>query len=258
MPAGNAIPVDLAGVSAIVTGAGSGLGRHFALTLARAGAKVALAGRRLDRLKAVEAEIEAFDGRALPIELDVASADSVRAGVAAAEQELGAITVLVNNSGIVVDKPALEQSEQDWDQVLATNLKGAFLMAGEVARHMVRLGHGGSIVNIASILGERASARVVGYAASKAGLIQLTRALAVEWARHNIRVNAIAPGYIETDINRDFLASPGGQAIARKVPMRRFGRPEDLEGALLLLCSAASAYMTATVITVDGGQTAAL
>ncbi|MCC6468197.1 MAG: glucose 1-dehydrogenase [Alphaproteobacteria bacterium] len=258
MPAGNAIPVDLAGVSAIVTGAGSGLGRHFALTLARAGAKVALAGRRLDRLKAVEAEIEAFDGRALPIELDVTSADSVRAGVAAAEQELGAITVLVNNSGIVVDKPALEQSEQDWDQVLATNLKGAFLMAGEVARHMVRLGHGGSIVNIASILGERASARVVGYAASKAGLIQLTRALAVEWARHNIRVNAIAPGYIETDINRDFLASPGGQAIARKVPMRRFGRPEDLEGALLLLCSAASAYMTATVITVDGGQTAAL
>ncbi|MCC7049157.1 MAG: glucose 1-dehydrogenase [Alphaproteobacteria bacterium] len=258
MPAGNAIPVDLAGVSAIVTGAGSGLGRHFALTLARAGAKVALAGRRLDRLKAVEAEIEAFDGRALPVELDVTSADSARAGVAAAEQELGAITVLVNNSGIVVDKPALEQSEQDWDQVLATNLKGAFLMAGEVARHMVRLGHGGSIVNIASILADRASARVAGYAASKAGLVQLTRALAVEWARHKIRVNAIAPGYIETDINRDFLASPAGQSIAKKVPMRRFGRPEDLEGPLLLLCSPASAYITGTVITVDGGQTVAL
>jgi NAD(P)-dependent dehydrogenase (short-subunit alcohol dehydrogenase family) len=258
MPGGSAISVDLAGASAIVTGAGSGLGRHFAIALARAGAKVALAGRRLDRLKAVEREIEAFDGRALPLVLDVTSADSVRAGVAAAEQELGAITVLVNNSGIVVDKPAVEQTEADWDQVLATNLRGAFLMAGEVARHMVRLGHGGSIVNIASILGERASARVVGYAASKAGLIQLTRALAVEWARHGIRVNAIAPGYIETDINRDFLASPAGQAIAKKVPMRRFGRPEDLEAALLLLCSSASAYMTGSVITIDGGQTAAL
>ena len=258
MPAGTAISADLAGISAIVTGAGSGLGRHFALTLARAGAKVALAGRRLDRLKSVEAEIEAFDGRALPVELDVTSADSVRAGVAAAEQELGAITVLVNNSGVVVDKPATEQTEAEWDQVLDTNLKGAFLMAGEVARHMVRLGHGGSIVNIASILGQRASARVVGYAASKAGLIQLTRALAVEWARHKIRVNAIAPGYIATNINRDFIASPAGQAIAKKVPMRRFGRPEDLEGPLLLLSSPASAYMTGTVITVDGGQTVAL
>lgn len=258
MPAAGAITADLAGISAIVTGAGSGLGRHFALTLARAGAKVALAGRRLDRLKSVEAEIEAFDGRALPVELDVTSADSVRACVGAAEQELGAITLLVNNSGIVVDKPAVEQTEADWDQVLDTNLKGAFLMAGEVARHMVRLGHGGSIVNIASILGERALARVAGYAASKAGLVHLTRALAVEWARHGIRVNAIAPGYIETDINREFLASTAGQSIARKVPMRRFGRPEDLEGPLLLLCSPASAYMTGTVITVDGGQTVAL
>lgn len=258
MPAAGAITADLAGISAIVTGAGSGLGRHFALTLARAGAKVALAGRRLDRLKSVEAEIESFDGRALPVELDVTSADSVRACVGAAEQELGAITLLVNNSGIVVDKPAVEQTEADWDQVLDTNLKGAFLMAGEVARHMVRLGHGGSIVNIASILGERAPARVAGYAASKAGLVHLTRALAVEWARHGIRVNAIAPGYIETDINREFLASTAGQSIARKVPMRRFGRPEDLEGPLLLLCSPASAYMTGTVITVDGGQTVAL
>jgi NAD(P)-dependent dehydrogenase (short-subunit alcohol dehydrogenase family) len=258
MGGGSGFAVDLAGTSAIVTGAGSGLGRHFALTLARAGAKVALAGRRLDRLRSVEKEIESFDGRALPVALDVTSADGVRRCVAAAEQELGAITVLVNNSGIVVDKPAAEQTEADWDQVLDTNLKGAFLMASEVARHMVRLRHGGSIVNIASILGERAAARVVGYAASKAGLVQLTRALAVEWARHGIRVNAIAPGYIETDINRDFLAGPAGQAIARRVPMRRFGRPEDLEGALLLLCSPASSYMTGTVITVDGGQTVAL
>lgn len=252
------ISVDLSGASAIVTGAGSGLGRHFALALARAGAKVALCGRRLEPLVEAQRAIEAFDGRALPLILDVTDAASVRAGVAAAEQELGALTILVNNSGIVVDKPALDQDEAEWDRVLDTNLKGAFLMAQEVARHMVRRGHGGSIVNIASILAQRASARVVGYAASKAGIEHLTRALAVEWARHGIRVNAIAPGYIETDINRDFLASPAGQAIAKKVPMRRFGRPEDLEGALLLLCSPAAAYMTGSVITVDGGQTVTL
>jgi len=252
------ISVDLSGTNAIVTGAGSGLGRHFALTLARAGARVALCGRRIEPLLAVAKAIEAFDGRALPVVLDVTDAASVRAGVAAAEQELGALAILVNNSGVVVDKPALEQAEADWDRVLDTNLKGAFLMAQEVARHMVRLGHGGAIVNIASILAERAAARVVGYAASKAGLAHLTRALAVEWARHGIRVNAIAPGYIETDINRDFLQSAAGQAIAKKVPLRRFGRPEDLEGALLLLCSPAAAYMTGSVVTVDGGQTVSL
>lgn len=250
--------IDLSGTCAFVTGAGSGLGRHFALTLARAGAKVALGGRRLDRLRAVAGEIEAFDARALPVVVDVAEPASVRAAVEAAEEELGAITVLVNNAGAVVDKPALEQDEADWDRVLDTNLKGAFLMAGEVARHMRRLGHGGSIVNIASILGVRAAARVAGYAASKAGLIQLTRALAVEWARHDIRVNAIAPGYIETDINRDFFATQAGQAMVKKIPQRRLGRLDDLDGALLLLCSPASAYMTGTVITIDGGQTVTL
>ena len=258
MPQEGGISVDLSGTCAIVTGAGSGLGRHFAVTLARAGAKVALGGRRLDRLRAVAQEIEAFDGRALPVAVDVADPKSVRDAVEAAENELGAITVLVNNAGTAVDKPALEQSEAEWDAVLDTNLKGAFLMAGEVARHMLRLGHGGSIVNIASILGQRAAARVAGYAASKAGLIQLTRALAVEWARHGIRVNAIAPGYIETDINRDFFATPSGQAMLKKIPQRRLGRPEDLDGALLLLCSPASAYMTGSVITIDGGQTVSL
>lgn len=258
MGGSGAISVDLSGANAIVTGAGSGLGRHFALTLARAGARVALCGRRPEPLAQVVREIEAFDGRALPVTLDVTSAGSVAACVKAAEQELGAIAILVNNSGIVVDKPALEQTEADWDSVMDTNLKGAFLMAQEVARHMVRLGHGGSIVNIASILAERAAARVVGYAASKAGIAHLTRALAVEWARHSIRVNAIAPGYIETDMNREFLSSAAGQSIAKKVPMRRFGRPEDLDGALLLLCSPAGAYMTGSVVTVDGGQTVTL
>jgi NAD(P)-dependent dehydrogenase (short-subunit alcohol dehydrogenase family) len=255
VPPSGGISVDLSGTCAIVTGAGSGLGRHFALTLARAGAKVALGGRRLDRLQAVAQEIAAFDGRALPIVLDVADPASVRAAVEAAEEELGAITLLVNNAGLAVDKPALEQTEAEWDSVLDTNLKGAFLMAGEVARHMQRLGHGGSIVNIASILGLRAIGRVAPYAASKAGLIQLTRVLAIEWARHGIRVNAIAPGYIETDINRDFFATPAGEAMIRKIPQRRLGRPEDLDGPLLLLCSPASSYMTGAVITIDGGQT---
>jgi len=253
MPASGTFSADLSGTCAIVTGAGSGLGRHMALTLARAGAKVALAGRRLDRLQAVAAEIEALDARALPIALDVTDEASVRACVAAAEHELGAITVLVNNAGVAIDKPALDQGAAEWDAVLDTNLKGAFLMAGEVARHMLRLKHGGSIVNIASVLGLRAAQRVAAYAASKAGLIHLTRALALEWARHGIRVNAIAPGYIETDINRAFLASPAGETLKKRIPQRRFGLAEDIDGALLLLCSSASAYMTGAVVSVDGG-----
>lgn len=252
------LSADLSGAVALVTGAGSGLGRHFAVTLARAGAKVALGGRRLDKLRETERAIEAFDGRALPVELDVTNAASVEAAVEAAERELGAIAVLVNNAGVVADKPALEQTEADWDAAVDTNLKGAFLMANAVARHMLRLKHGGSIVNVASILGLRAAGRVAPYAASKAGLVNLTRALAVEWARHGIRVNALAPGYIETDINRDFLSSPAGQAMAKKIPQRRFGRPEDLDGPLLLLCSPASAFMTGAVIVVDGGQSASL
>ena len=249
---------DLSGVAAIITGAGSGLGRHLALTLARAGAKVALAGRRMEALKKVEAEIEAFDGRALPVELDVTDARSVEAAVEVAEHELGPIAILVNNAGVVAVKPSLELTEADWDRVVDTNLKGAFLMAGAVARHMVRLKHGGSIVNIASILGLGAMGQVAGYSASKAGLINLTRTLAIEWARYGIRVNAIAPGYIETDINRDYLASGAGKAIVERVPQRRFGRVEDLEGPLLLLCSPAASYMTGAVIVVDGGQTVSL
>jgi NAD(P)-dependent dehydrogenase (short-subunit alcohol dehydrogenase family) len=183
----------------------------------------------------------------------------VRDGVAAAETELGAITILVNNSG-VADAGAsfLEQDEADWDRVIDTNLKGAWLVAREVAGHMVRLGHGGRIVNVGSVLAFRAAARVPAYAASKAGLIQLTRAMAVELARHDIRVNALAPGYVETDLNRDFLNSPAGEAIAKRIPQRRFGRMEDLDGPLLLLASDASAYMTGAVITIDGGQSVAL
>ena len=252
MPSGD--PYDLTDRAALITGASSGLGRHFALLLARAGAKVAVAARRLDRLEALTAEIEEFGGRAVPIALDVTDPESVAAAVSMAERELGAIAILVNNAGIVVVKPALEHTVEDWDAVVDTNLKGAWLVAREVAGHMARLGHGGSIVNIASILGSVVTQRVPSYCASKAALIHLTKALALELARHKIRVNAIAPGYFETAMNREWLDTEAGRAMLKSIPQRRVGQPEDLDGVLLLLASDASRYMTGTVLTVDGGH----
>ena len=253
-----AAPFDLTGRVAIVTGASGGLGRHFAVTLAKAGAKVAVAARRSDGLAETARQIESFDGRALPVVLDVTDAASVRNSVAEAETELGAISILVNNAGIAIDKPALEQNEADWDKVLDTNLKGAWLMAQEVARHMVDHGHGGSIINIASVLGLTGTGGVAAYCTSKAGLINLTRALSVELARHDIRVNALALGYFETEINSAYRASPAGQDMAKRIPQRRFGKAEDLDGALLLLASEASRYMTGSVLVVDGGLTSRL
>ncbi len=247
---------DLDGQAAIVTGASSGLGRHFALTLARAGAKVAVTARRVDLLDELSRQIEAFDGRAIPVPFDVSDPDGVRAGVRVAETELGPITILVNNAGVALDKPVFEQQEADWDRVLDTNLKGAWLMSQEVARHMAKFGHGGSVINVASIMGLGGASQLAPYCASKGGLVNLTRALAVELARHQIRVNALAPGYIETEMNRDFLNSQQGRALVKRVPQRRFGLPEDLDGALLLLASKASRYMTGAVLPVDGGQSA--
>jgi NAD(P)-dependent dehydrogenase (short-subunit alcohol dehydrogenase family) len=247
---------DLSGKAALVTGASSGLGRQFALTLATAGAKVAVAARRVDRLEALVAEIAGFDGRAIAIQLDVTDPDSVRHALDVAETELGAISVLVNNAGTLTRGPAMETPQADWDLAVDTNLRGAWLMAQESARHMRRLGHGGSIINIASILGTVGRANVPAYSASKGGLIALTRSLAVEWAEHGIRVNAIAPGYIETEMTRDFLASDAGKALAAQIPAGRVGTPGDLDGPLLLLASDASAFMTGSVITVDGGHTA--
>lgn len=249
---------DLSGKAAIVTGASSGLGRHAARTLAAAGAKVAVAARRLEPLVELEKQIEARDGRALPLRLDVTDPASVADCVKAAETELGPISILVNNAGVAVTKPALETGEGDWDRVVDTNLKGAWLMAQAVAEHMIRLGHEGSIVNTASVLGLAGAAQIPAYCASKGGLVNLTRALSVEWARHGIRVNALAPGYIETEINRDFLAGPAGESLRKRVPLRRFGTPEDLDGALLLLASEASRYITGSVIVIDGGQSASL
>ena len=249
---------DLTGKAAIVTGASSGLGHHAARTLAAAGAKVAIAARRLEPLVELEKQIEALDGRAIPLRLDVTDPASAADCVKAAETELGPISILVNNAGIADGKAALEVSEADWDRVVDTNLKGAWLMAQAVAEHMTRLGHGGSIINTASVLGLTGTGQVPAYCASKGGLVNLTRALAVEWARHGIRVNALAPGYIETDINRGFLNSAAGQAMRKRVPLQRFGTPEDLDGALLLLASEASRYITGSVIVIDGGQSAAL
>ncbi len=251
--------LNLEGHAAIVTGASSGLGRHFALTLARAGAKVALAARRVDKLEELADEIAEFDGRAVAIPLDVTDPASIARCVEAAETELGAISILVNNSGTVARKPIWEHTPEDWDKVVDTNLKGAWLMALEVAKHMKRLGHGGSIVNITSILGDkRVSAQVPEYCASKGGLNHLTKAMATELAGDDIRVNAIAPGYFVTDINRDFLQSEAGDKLRKRVPMHRFGTYEDLDGALLMLASPrASGFVTGHTIVVDGGHSVA-
>ena len=243
---------------ALVTGASSGIGRHFAVTLAKAGAKVAVAARRTDRLESLVAEIAAFDGHALPVPLDVTDPDSVAEAVRVVEVELGAIGVLVNNAGLVQAKPALEIDEADWELVVGTNLTGAWRVAREVARHMTRMGHGGSIINMASILGEGVTNQLSSYAISKAGVVQMTRALALELARYNIRVNAMAPGYIATELNRDYFETDAGKALIRKIPQRRLGQPEDLDGTLLLLAGDGSAFMTGSVITVDGGHTLAI
>jgi NAD(P)-dependent dehydrogenase (short-subunit alcohol dehydrogenase family) len=245
---------DLRGQAALVTGASSGIGRHLAELLAAAGAKVALAARRADRLAEAAREIEAAGGRCLPIALDVTRSESVAAAVAAAEGELGPLTILVNNAGVTVAKPVLQHTEEEWDYVLDTNLKGAWLMAREFAQHLVDRGRPGRIINIASVLGVRTIAWVPSYSAAKAGLIHLTHVLAMELARHRILVNAIAPGYVETDFNRDFLRSEAGKKLEARIPLRRVGRADDLDGAMLLLASPAGAYITGAVIAVDGGH----
>ena len=242
----------LEGKTALVTGASQGLGHRFATVLAEHGAKVALAARQVDRLEALKAEIEAKGGTASTAKLDVTDAASIDACLDQAESDLGPIDILVNNAGVAVSKSVLEQTEADWDKVVDTNLKGAFFTAQAVAKRMVE-GGGGAIVNIASVLALEVIGHLAPYAASKGGIWQVTKTMALELARHNVRVNALAPGYIVTDINRDFLEGPTGQQMVKKVPQRRFGKPEDLDGALLLLASDAGRYMTGAVIVVDGG-----
>ena len=245
---------DLGGKVALVTGASGGLGLHFARTLSGAGAKVALAARRREQLEANVASIASAGGEAMAVAMDVTDPQSVERAVAEIAESLGPATIVVNNSGIAVPGTALDVDPDGWDKVMDTNVKGAWLVSRAAAKRMIEAKLEGSIVNIASILGFRVAGQVAPYATSKAGLLQLTRALAFEWARHRIRVNAIAPGYIETDINREFFASDPGKALIARIPQRRLGRPENLDGALLLLASDASAYMTGSAIVVDGGH----
>ncbi|MBM3531578.1 MAG: SDR family oxidoreductase [Alphaproteobacteria bacterium] len=244
---------SLAGHTALVTGASSGLGRHFARLLASRGVKVAIGARRMDRLVTLAEEIRASGGEALLVELDVTDEASVTQAVGQSADALGGLDILVNNAGIVIAKPALEMSIDEWDAQIATNLRGVFLVARTAARRMAEQG-GGSIINIASIAGLRTGGHISAYAASKAGLIHLTRNLAIELARSNVRVNALAPGYIETELNAEFFASKAGEELIKRIPQRRLGRPEDLDGPLLLLASDASRYMTGAVLVVDGGH----
>jgi NAD(P)-dependent dehydrogenase (short-subunit alcohol dehydrogenase family) len=241
---------DLSGKVALITGASSGLGSHFAHCLGEAGASIVIAARRADRLQSLQAELAQKGVTAKAVDLDVQSADSVAAALEAA----GRLDIVVNNAGISIVKPALDMPEKDWDAVVDTNLRGAWLVAQGAARRWAAEKRPGSIVNIASILGLRTIGQVAPYNASKAGLIHLTQALAMEWARYKIRVNAICPGYIETEMNSAFWKTPGGQKLIDRIPQRRIGQPEHLDGALLLLASEAGDFMTGSVITVDGGH----
>ena len=241
---------DVRGKVALVTGASSGLGESFSRCLAARGAVVVAAARRVDRLQALVRE----GGAAHAVALDVTDPASVDAAMRRVGEIAGPVDILVNNAGVADTKASLEVTEADWRRVLDTNLDGAWRMAQAAAKSMVAAKRGGSIVNIASILGLRQATHLLAYAAAKAALVQVTKSLALEWARHGIRVNAIAPGYVVTEMNREFFASDPGQAVVKRIPQRRVGDPRDLEGALLLLASGAGAYITGSVVVVDGGH----
>jgi len=241
---------SLNGLKAVVTGASSGLGRHFAGVLAFAGAEVFCCGRRADKLAETVAKINQQGGLARAIAMDVTD----RSSVCAALDTVRGIDVLVNNAGVTDTKRLLDYTDQDWDAIIDTNLKGAWTVAQETARRMVYAKTSGAIINITSILASRVAGGVSPYLVSKAGLKHLTQTMALELARHNVRVNSIAPGYFVTDLNSDFLSSEAGNNIRLRIPTRRFGNYEDLDGALLLLASPASRYITGAEIVVDGGH----
>lgn len=245
----------LEGKVALVTGAFGGLGHEFALMLGHAGASVGLAGRRMTDGRILETELASQGVHALAVKMEVTDRASVEDAVEKVSNRLGPIDILVNNAGIASSSSFLDQSEEEWNSVIGVNLTGAWRVAQVVGRRMRDHGKGGSIINISSVLAERVQSQVAAYAAAKAGLSQLTRAMALELARYSIRVNAMAPGYIATAINRDYLESDAGSALKKRIPQRRFGQAEDLKGALLLLASEQSSHMTGTVVTVDGGHT---
>lgn len=239
---------------ALVTGAAGGLGAHFALTLGLAGAAVVLAGRRIQPLRQLAQQLQERQIRTLPVALDVTDPHGIHAALELAQAQFGVIDIAVCNAGVAVNKKALALTPEEWSGVIDVNLKGSWLVGTEVARRLIQAGQPGSIINITSILGHRVAGNVLPYTASKAALEQMTRALALEWARHGIRVNALAPGYIATALNHDFFGSDAGKALISRIPQRRLGQASDLDGALLLLASDASLYMTGSSIVVDGGH----
>ncbi|MCP4384920.1 MAG: glucose 1-dehydrogenase [Hyphomicrobiales bacterium] len=242
---------DLAGKSALVTGASRGLGLHFAELLAGHGVNLTLTARDKAALATAQARISSDGGVAAIVDLDVTDKASVEAAIAFVP---GTLDILVNNAGITAGGSALTIEEHDWDQVIDTNLKGSFLVAQAAAKRVSDEKTRGAIVNIASILGLRVAGGLAAYAASKAAVVQLTGALALEWARYGIRVNALCPGYIETDLNRDFFATEADKHLIQRIPQRRFGKPENLDAPLLLLCSKVGDYITGATLVVDGGH----
>ena len=250
------LETSLSGHRALVTGASSGLGDHFAKTLAKRGATVILAARRLEKLQALQSLIEAEGGQAFAVSMDVTSPESVEAAFKAIENEYGEpCDILVNNSGIGQESWFIDTTEEEWSNILDTNLTGVWRVAQHASKALIKAGKPGSIINIASITGVQPSQMISGYAASKAAVDHLTRNMAVELSRYGIRVNAIAPGYFKTAINDAYLDSEHGDRMRKRIAMRRFGKYEELEGPLLLLASEAGAYMTGATIVVDGGHT---
>ena len=245
---------DLTGKTALITGGSKGIGRHLAIQLSKAGASVFIVSRHLDQCQETAAEIKALGGEAMALYGDIAKVETLSPMVEKAIAAKGKIDILINNAGTNIRKPALEYSEDEWDQVLDTNLKGTFFCAQAVAKTMLKTG-GGKIINISSSAGNKAVPWLTPYGVSKAGIIQLTRALALEWAQYNITVNAIAPSYIETPLTREWLSDPKRYAaIAKRSPLNRVGKLEDLDGALQLFASSTSSFITGQTLLVDGGS----
>jgi NAD(P)-dependent dehydrogenase (short-subunit alcohol dehydrogenase family) len=245
--------IRLEGKTALVTGASSGLGWRFAQVLALAGARVALAARSADKLERLKADIQGAGGTACVVTMDVTDVASVRSAVTAAESALGGIDILLNNSGVSKQQRAIEVEEQDYDYVTDTNTKGAFFVAQAVGRSMIARKSSGRIINIASVAGLRVLSQLSTYCMSKAAVVHMTKALAHEWGRYNINVNAICPGYIETGINRAYWETEGGKKLVSMLPRRRVGQPEDLDGLVLLLASEQSGFINGAVIAADDG-----
>ncbi len=254
--------IDLSGRVALVTGASSGLGAQFARTLGKAGAAVVLAARRVERLKTLRAEIEAAGGDAHVVALDVTDPRSIKAAVAHAETEMGAIDILVNNAGVGTTQHLSEVTPEDYDFVMNTNTRGAFFVAQEVAKRMIARAKGtapgtytgGRIVNIASVAGLRVGSRIGVYCMSKAAVVHMTRAMALEWGRFGININALCPGYIDTEINHHQWQTEGGQKLIASLPRKRVGEARDLDTALMMLCANESHFVNGTVLVADDGS----